>query len=130
MSPPRQPRVRTDSRCGGRAVPSFACRFSGCELRVGVSRRETRNAKLEIQEEANQASGAVIVGIAVVLKGDVHAPVQANPLPPVDRVVPDRKIEQRGGRCVCTSLEELVAFPSKFVAEADEVLLIVSLGDA
>src|SRR5215469_6951 len=130
IRPPRQPRRRSCSKRSGGAALSFGFRVLSVELVASceTSELETRNPKFsEVEEEANEASVAVVDGIAVVLERQVHAPVQPNPLAPGHCVVVNWKIEQRSRRGVGCGLNQLVTVVTELVAEADVVLFLVAL---
>src|ERR1051325_4428031 len=104
ISPPRWPRWRRSSRSS-----------------------DNVRSRLEIEEEANGRSIAVVVGVDVALEAEVPAPVVADPLAPRAGVIVDGEIES--GELRRPVAKEGVAFASQLGPDRDVVLLVVSLGD-
>src|SRR5271166_1615433 len=116
MSPPRQPRWRTASRAGGSGFLSI---------------RVPEPATLEVEENTDGASEAVVGRFLVLLQVEVKAPVGAHPLSPASGDGVFWKIEnyigKQGSGNNRSGSNNLVSFAAPLIAKRDEVFLVMTL---
>src|ERR1700730_1047202 len=115
MTPPRQPRRRMSSSCGGRRLP--------------VSLPSPETCRLEIEEYTGGPSQTVVRGFLVLFDVEVQSPSGADPLSPGGG---DGVLGKICGHAECRPqsrgrTDDFVTFMSPLVAEPNEAFLIVAV---
>src|SRR5579863_3753006 len=112
IRPPRQPRRRMPSSAGGKFLSSI----------LGFR-------TLEIEEDTNRPSQAVIRRFLMLFHVEVHSPVWPNPLPPsaCNRMFGKIRSHTESRQQARRWANHLVTFAAPFVTDGNEVFFVMTL---